>query len=240
MTDIRRHATLDSTSEEARRLALAGEHGPLWVIAEEQTKGRGRRGRDWISRKGNLFASHLLEVDAPAETCATLSFVAALSAADTVAALASNARVTLKWPNDVLLEGRKASGVLLEGAPNGALQRLIVGIGINLAHHPEGMETPAISLAAVTHATHSPEDALACLVAAWDRWYALWREGGFAPIRAAWLSRAGGLGETVTVRTGQSEMMGVFETLDEDGALRLHLEDGRISRVTAGEVFFSG
>jgi len=240
VTDIRRHATLDSTSEEARRLASSGAHGPLWVVAEEQTKGRGRRGRDWISQKDNLFASHLVEVDAPPETCAQLSFVAALGAADTVAALAGRARITLKWPNDVLLEGRKVAGVLLEAAPNGAFQRLIVGIGINLAHHPEGMETPAISLAAVTRPSPSPEDALARLVVAWDRWYALWREGGFTPIRAAWLSRAGGLGETVTVRTGQAEMTGVFETLDEDGALRLRLDDGRISRVTAGEVFFSG
>ena len=239
MTDIRRHALLDSTNEEARRLALAGEHGPLWIVAAEQSSGRGRRGREWVSKPGNLFVTHLCEVSAPPEACAQLSFAAALAASDAIACYAPNADINLKWPNDILLERRKVAGILLEAAPNGAVVRLIVGIGINLAHFPVDTEFPAISLASVTQHAPEPDAVLTRLVAAWDAWYEDWLRQGFAPIRAAWLSRAQGLGGNLKVRMGQSETEGVFENLDEDGALLLRVQGGGRLRITAGEVFFT-
>lgn len=226
-----RLASVDSTNEEARHLADAGETGPIWIIAHEQTGGRGRRGRPWVSPPGNLFATLLLAPSGPLERRAQLSFVAALAVADTVAAYAGP--VTLKWPNDVLLEARKVAGILLESF--GAA--LAVGLGINLAHFPPDAETPATSVAYVVGQTPAPDDAFHRLAGHWGAWYDAWASKGFAPVREAWLARAAGLGEPIRVRLMDREMNGVFEDLDEDGALLLRQPDG-LARVTAGDVFF--
>ena len=238
---LRRFATVDSTSDEARRLALAGEQGPLWIVADEQTKGRGRRGRSWISQRGNLFATLLL-TDVPSlDRCAQLSFVAALAVGDTVAHFAPNAGIALKWPNDVLLDGRKAAGILLESSPHSGLGRhwIGVGIGVNLQHFPAGTEFPATSLAAVTGTAPSRDDAVNRLGAQWDRWFATWQDQGFPPVREAWLARAAGLGDKIWARSAETEIHGVFETLDSDGALILRTPDRKLTRITAGEVFFA-
>jgi BirA family biotin operon repressor/biotin-[acetyl-CoA-carboxylase] ligase len=237
VTEIRHYETLDSTNEEARRIAAAGAHGPLWIVAERQSAGRGRRGRAWVSEPGNLFATYFDEVDAPLDVCAQASLVAGLAVADVVAGYAPNAEVTLKWPNDVLLEKRKVAGILLESAPNGGLVRLVVGIGINLSNHPAGTEFPATSLRTESDAP-TPAEAFVRLAAAWDAWYDAWRSDGFATIRAAWLARAAGRGEKLAVRLGDSETIGVFDDMDDSGALLLRLGDGSRLRVTAGEVFF--
>lgn len=238
MTDIRRYDVLDSTNEEANRLALGGARGPLWVVAVSQSAGRGRRGRAWASVPGNLFASHLIELDAPQEKCAQLSFVAALGIGDLMKGFAPDAKVTLKWPNDILLERRKVAGILLEAAPARDGIRMIIGIGINLSGYPKKTAFPATSIAEVLGEAPKIEDALMRLVAAWDTWYEVWRKEGFGPIRAAWLARAAGIGESLTVRLGDSEMQGVFEDIDDRGALRLTLDDGGVKTITAGDVFF--
>lgn len=238
MTDIRRHAVIDSTNEEARRLAASGEHGPLWIVAGAQSAGRGRRGRIWVSEPGNLFATHLREIDATLGLCGQLSFGSALAVADMVAGYAPNARISLKWPNDILLDGKKVAGVLLEAAPNGDGTRLIVGIGVNLAHHPAEADFPATSLAAILDQPPSPEEALTRLVAAWDKWYEKWRAGGFVPLREAWLARAANFGERVKARLGSSEIEGVFEDMEQDGAMLLRLDGGGRIRITAGEIYF--
>ena len=230
---LRNYPILDSTNEEARRLARAGERGPLWIVAREQRSGRGRRGHAWISQSGNLFATLLTR--APAPVAAQLGFAAGLAAAEAIAALAPSAQVSLKWPNDVLLEGRKAAGVLLETWTGDALA---IGIGINLANHPGETEFPAISLAAVSGCAADPDDVLLRLAASMAAWYELWREEGFAPVRAAWLKRAAGLNHPILARLAECEMEGVFEDLDEDGALLLRAPTGALSRITAGEVFF--
>jgi BirA family biotin operon repressor/biotin-[acetyl-CoA-carboxylase] ligase len=126
---------------------------------------------------------------------------------------------------------------LLESAPNGALVRLIVGIGINLSSHPEGTEFPATSLKNAADAP-GPAEAFVRLAAAWDAWYDVWKLDGFAPVRAAWLARAAGRGERLAVRLGDTETVGVFDDMDDKGALLLRLGDGSYLRVTAGEVFF--
>ncbi len=240
MTDIRRFEMLDSTNEEARRIAQAGEYGPLWVIAASQTKGRGRRGRRWISNPGNLFASLLIEVDRPPEVCGQLSFVAALAVADVADHYAADAAVTMKWPNDVLLNGRKFAGILLEAAGRGAATRMTVGFGINLAHQPAETEFPASSIAEIAAKVPKPEAALQRLVEAWDTWYETWHKAGFAPIRAAWLAQAEGLGKSLTVQLGSSAVTGIFEDMADDGALLVRDEAGGVERITAGDVFFSG
>jgi BirA family biotin operon repressor/biotin-[acetyl-CoA-carboxylase] ligase len=233
---VRRYPTLDSSNEEARRLCIAGKKGPLWVIADQQTSGRGRRGRSWVSQKGNLFASLLLTDPLPLDRRAQLSFAAALAAADCASAYADP--VKLKWPNDVLLAGRKLGGVLLESSAGGEF--LIVGIGLNLKSFPEDVEFPAIAIATVADRAPTPEQAVNRLTASWDRWFAIWRRNGFAPLRDAWLARAAGLGDKIKVRIGEAEMHGTFEDVDENGALVLRRADGSLSRIHAGEVFFRG
>ena len=239
MTEIRRYELLDSTNEEARRLAAKGEHGPLWVIAQSQTEGRGRHGKNWLSYPGNLFASLLVKLESPLETCGQLSFVAALAVGDVVAGYVSGAQGALKWPNDILLNERKVAGILLETVPSGAASLMIVGCGINLAHYPGDTDFPAAALAKFVEEPPSPEASLIRLVAAWDTWYEIWRKSSFKPIRSAWLARARGVGERLTVRLGGAEIQGVFENLDDDGTLLLRTESGGTERITAGDVFFA-
>jgi BirA family biotin operon repressor/biotin-[acetyl-CoA-carboxylase] ligase len=231
--------TIGSTNDEARRLAAAGEHGPLWITAGTQTAGRGRRGRAWVSPVGNLSSTLLLKPERPVAECAQLSFVAALASSDTVAHFARDAHVKVKWPNDVLANGHKISGILLESASAGANPYfLAIGIGINLAHFPPGTEFPATSLAALGVAVPSMADALAQLAGAFAKWYDIWRGQGFAPIRDPWLARAANLGGRVRARLTNEETSGVFEGIDEAGALILRETVDRVRVIAAGEVFF--
>jgi BirA family transcriptional regulator, biotin operon repressor / biotin---[acetyl-CoA-carboxylase] ligase len=227
-----RFDSLESTNEEARRLAATGDCGPVWITAREQTKGRGRRGNLWISQPGNLFATLLMKT--PHASAAELGFAASLATADVIASYVAAERVHLKWPNDVLLDGRKAAGILLEALVHDALA---IGIGINLLHHPEGTETPAISVNAATGRTIAADDALAVLAARFAAWYAVWQGQGFAGLKPHWLKRASGLGKPVRARLAHNEIEGVFEDLDHDGALLLRTMNAGLTRITAAEVF---
>lgn len=238
---LRHFDVIDSTNEEARRLASAGEAGPVWIAADRQTKGRGRRGRNWDSPGGNLAATLFLRPERAAGECAQLSFVAALSAADALARFAANADIRLKWPNDVLADGRKVAGILLESASTGGetLAWLAVGIGVNLAEFPPDTEFPATSLAALGAAVPAPADALAALAGEWAKWYEAWRKNGFSLIRDAWLARAAGLGTRIRARLQNEETSGVFEGIDPQGALILREAQGRVRTIAAGDVFFT-
>lgn len=233
-----RYDELDSTNSEARRLGEAGESGPLWISAATQTAGRGRRGRVWDSGQGNLAATLLLRPERPASVTGQLSFVAALAAAEMAVHFAPCAAIGVKWPNDVLAEGKKLAGLLLEtgSAPEG--NWMAVGIGINLASYPEGTEFPATSLAALGIAPPSSEDALSVLAARFAHWYDAWMKDGFEIVRAAWLARASGLGAPIRARLANHEIhAGVFEGIDQSGALLLNEEAG-VRAIAAGEVFF--
>jgi BirA family biotin operon repressor/biotin-[acetyl-CoA-carboxylase] ligase len=231
------HDTLDSTNSEARRMAQAGEPGPVWISATRQSAGRGRRGRVWDSGEGNLAATLLLRPAAPVSTVGQLSFAAALAVAETAAHFAPQAAITVKWPNDVLADGKKLAGILLESepAPNGVW--LAIGIGINLASFPEGTEFPATSLAQLGIAPPSSDEALTILAARFAHWYAAWMDQGFETLRAAWLARAGGLGLPIRARLPNETRTGVFEGIDAAGALLLN-EQGQVHTIAAGEVFF--
>lgn len=235
---------LDSTNEEGRRRAEAGEAGPLWIMARRQTRGRGRRGRLWISEPGNLMCSLLLRPEGTAAEAARLSFGAALAVRELLAACAPPADIKLKWPNDVLLEGAKVAGILLESAAvrAGRLDWLVIGFGVNLAHAPEGLGREVTALGRHLPpglVPPSPDEALRFLAPAFARWYERARLG-FAPVRAEWLRHARGVGEAVRVELGGRALTGRFEGIDEEGALLLAGPDGARRVIAAGEVYFSG
>jgi BirA family biotin operon repressor/biotin-[acetyl-CoA-carboxylase] ligase len=235
-------AELDSTNEEAKRQAAQGAPAGLLVWARAQTAGRGRRGRSFVSPPGNLYMSMLLRPDRAAAQAAQLGFAAALAVGEAaLPLLPSAARLSYKWPNDVLIEGRKVSGILLESqaAAGGQLDWLVLGIGVNLVSYPENVESPAISLAAAGARDVTPEAMLETVAARFHFWCERWRDEGFAPLRAAWLARARGLGDDIRVRLQGSETSGRFAGLDEEGALLL--DEGRGQRrITAGDVFPAG
>lgn len=233
---------LDSTNAEARRRAEAGEAGPVWITAKVQTAGRGRRGRSWSTDEGNLAATLLTTTDAPAAEAAQVSFLAALAAADLADTCLGPGAAQLKWPNDVLVYGNKAVGILVEsGARADKRLWLAVGVGVNLARHPTDVERPATSFAEhVAGRPPEPRQALEILAAAFERWRAVWAAEGFAPIAEAWTTRAYGLGQRCEARLPNRTAHGVAEGMDPDGALRLRLDDGTVERITAGDVFFGG
>ncbi|TAJ73326.1 MAG: biotin--[acetyl-CoA-carboxylase] ligase [Phenylobacterium sp.] len=239
---IESYVELDSTNAEARRRAEAGEAGPVWITAGVQTAGRGRRGRAWSTETGNLAATLLTLTDRPPAEAAQLSFVAALAACDLAETCLGPGAARLKWPNDVLVHGRKAVGILVESGsrPDGRLW-LAVGVGINLKHAPQDVERPATAFA--DHMARPPPDpmvALDVLATAFERWRTAWATQGFPPIAAGWSERATGLGQRCEARLPNRTLSGVAEGLDLDGALRLRLDDGALERITAGDVFFGG
>lgn len=232
---------VDSTNDEARRRAAAGERGPVWIAALRQLAGRGRERRPWSTEPGNLAATLILPFRGTPGEAARLGFPASLAVAELFESLAPGMHVALKWPNDVLLAGRKASGILLENLGPGADGRLTVaiGIGINLASHPQPgeMRWPATSIAAETGAAPGFSDALDRLAQGMDRWLGLLESEGFDAVRTAWLGRADRLGQMIDARLPRGTLTGRFAAIDADGALVLETADGT-RRIAAGDVFF--
>src|SRR5712692_7019656 len=232
------HEVLGSTNAEALSLARQGERGPLWITAERQSAGRGRRGRSWVSAPGNLYASLLLTDPAPPEHWPELSFVAALAIHDAVveAAAAFKPLLAIKWPNDLLLSGKKFAGILIEGE-GGEEGAVAIGIGVNCASHPADTEHPATDLAAAGAAL-SPQALFGALSVKMAGRLAQWNRGeGFATVRADWLARAAGIGEEIRVSLADRELSGRFEALDQAGGLVLRLPNGKTETIAAGDVF---
>jgi len=230
--------SIGSTNSEALRRSRAGERGPLWIAAREQTQGRGRRGRTWSTEDGNLAASLLMTVNVPLPVAATLGFVAALALQRAIADCTQGLSITLKWPNDILASGRKLAGILLESESIDGEAVVVVGMGVNVVSAPEDTPFPAVSLAALGQ-TASAEHIFAELSDAWAGLCTQWDHGrGFDAVRAQWLAQAAGLGKEISVRTGDTLLQGIFETLDEQGRLVLHDIEGRRMTVTAGDVYF--
>jgi BirA family transcriptional regulator, biotin operon repressor / biotin---[acetyl-CoA-carboxylase] ligase len=234
--EVRRvaHEEIGSTNSEALKLAEAGAPEFTLVTARRQTAGRGRRGRAWTSPNGNLFASVVLRPQRPLATVSQLSFVAALAVGELLDGLGVRGRVGLKWPNDVLIDGAKVSGILLEAGEG----HVVAGIGVNLAHYPVGTAYPTTSVA-VAGGQIDVERALGHLAASLIGWYRRWLDDGFEPVRAAWLARAHGLGHEVRItRHDGGTDSGVFSAVDESGALVLTGAGGS-RKITAGDVFFA-
>lgn len=233
----------DSTNAHALREAPAVS-GPAWFLGLEQTAGRGRRARAWSSPRGNFHGSLLLFPTERPDQVALRSFAAALALRDAFVALTGVPQAfSLKWPNDVLLNGAKVAGILLEATSAGVgVQALAIGIGVNLIAHPDQsvMEEgalPAVSLLSETGIRVTPEAFLDALAPAYAKWEAVFTAQGFAPLREAWLSQAAKIGEHIRARAGKDTFYGVFETIDSQGNLILATATGQMA-IPAAEVFF--
>ncbi len=228
------HSKLASTNDEAMSRARAGDPGHLWITAQEQTAGRGRLGRSWISHPGNLFASLLLIDPCPAQAAPKLGFVAGLAVAKTLRKFAG-ARVQLKWPNDAVVEGAKLSGLLLEATQVEGHLACVIGIGINCTHHPDDLPYAATDLAALG-VSASANAVFATLAQELAQALSCFDEGrGFATIRQGWLGVAAGLGDMIRV-SGVQMREGRFKGLDEEGHLLLQTDQG-LYVIEAGDVF---
>lgn len=236
---LERHAAVTSTNDLARAAAERGEPEGLWILADLQTAGRGRQGRSWRSPPGNFHGSLLLRPERPLADCASLSLVAALAVAEAIEALSGGrVRPRVKWPNDVLVGRAKLAGILPEAiaGPDGSCAALVLGIGVDLAHHPADLDRPTTSLAALGETAATPGAFLAALEGPLGARLAAWRAGGFAALREAWLARAVGLGEPVRLEVGGSVRQGRLADLGPDGSILLEGPAGCLERFTAGEL----
>jgi BirA family biotin operon repressor/biotin-[acetyl-CoA-carboxylase] ligase len=228
-----------STSTEAANAARAGDVGDVWFCALEQTAGRGRRGRPWQTIHGNLAASLLIIPETDPALAATLGFVAGVALHNALTSLAPAAGIALKWPNDVLANGAKLSGMLLEAhqRPNASLA-VVLGIGVNVVAAPDGLPYPATSLSDLG-ATTDAATVFGALSDAWVKAYETWDRGrGIEPILAQWRGAAAGLGGEVAVNRDGDVVRGIFETIDEAGRLIVRANDNSRIAITAGDVHF--
>lgn len=224
---IRTVSETGSTNDDLAAFAREGAPEGTWLRAERQTGGKGRQGRPWLSPPGNLYASTLVRIQPGDPPAPTLALVAAVALHEVVAAYARQVRI--KWPNDLMADGAKLSGILLERQGDA----VIVGFGANLAHHPEGIDRPATSLAALADVAPEPAAFLEMLAESFARWLARWRADGIDPVRRQWLAGAHPIGTPLSTCEGD----GLFDGLDEAGALRLRLADGTMRVIHAGDVF---
>ncbi|MEP2532842.1 biotin--[acetyl-CoA-carboxylase] ligase [Shimia sp.] len=237
-------AEVDSTNAEAARIA-SDLRQPEWILGLRQTAGRGRRGRAWVDPAGNFAASLVMRPSESAEQVALRSFVASVALFEAFATATGRPECfSLKWPNDVLLNGGKVAGILLEsaGMSGGGVSHIAIGIGVNLRHAPADtqVETGAlrpVSLLAETGVKLTPEPFLGLLASSYAHYETQYRTYGFAPVRTAWLSRAARLGEVITARTTRAEYTGTFETVDLGGNLVLNTAKERVA-IPAAEIFF--
>ena len=241
---VARHVlqTVDSTNAHALRMAPSMT-GPAWFLGLEQTAGRGRRARAWSSPRGNFHGSLLLFPTERPDQVALRSFAAALALRDAFVALTGVPQAfSLKWPNDVLLNGGKVAGILLESSKGARGYDLAIGVGVNLiGAPPASMVEPGavvpVSLLGETGLRVTPEAFLDALAPAYAKWEAVFTAQGFAPLREAWLSQAAKIGEHIRARTGKDTFYGVFETVDSQGNLILATATGQMA-IPAAEVFF--
>lgn len=232
---------IDSTMLEARRRAERSDIGPVWLVAKRQTAGRGRRGRSWITKDGNLLATYLFASNKPPAQIALLGFAAGVAIAEALDEVLGAGSASLKWPNDVLINGAKAAGILLESGSLGASGAWVsLAFGINLADSPHGIDQPTISVRALlppdTEAP-SPLAFLARVRRGLETWSARLDVGGFEQLRQAWLARAHGLGQDTRVIQGEAALDGRFIGLSPRGELELETPQGR-RLIAAGDVFF--
>lgn len=231
--------TVRSTNDEAKRLAHAGAEEGTLVWALEQTAGRGRRGRAWASPPGNLYASLILRPRCPIDQAAQLGFITALAIGDALGSICKRLeRLSYKWPNDVLLRGRKIAGILLESefGAGTAPEFVVVGVGINLVSSPRDTAFPATSITEEDLEIVSPGAALESFARHFQAWAEHWRKEGFGPVRAAWRSQAAALGELIRVHLEPGTLHGRFLDIDQHGALLLE-SAGEIRHISAGEIF---
>ena len=254
---LRGFDSIGSTNTEALEAVAAGDVGGIWFAARQQTAGRGRRGRQWASPDGNLAATLLIVPDADPSLAATLGFVAGVSLNRALSAIlpggvvklgidgadglsdGKRARIALKWPNDVLADGAKLAGILLEAQKlNDGRHAIAIGFGVNAVAAPQGLPYPATSLVELG-TTRSAEDIFEALSDAWVDTFALWQDGrGIADVLTLWRGAAAGIGAPVAVNQNGTTVRGIFETIDDAGRLIVRADDDSRIAITAGDVHF--
>ena len=237
--DLTRFESIASTNDAAMAFLRDGGFSDHWFVADEQTGGRGRLGRQWSSPKGNLYASLTLHMPCPIEYGFQLGFVAALSIYDAVASFGTvKDHLSLKWPNDVLSNGAKLSGILVEGTmlPDGTFGA-VIGCGINVSSHPLDTPYPATDLAE-QGLVLTVEDMFAALAKGFRANLDCFDKGnGFRYIRSRWIEHARGIGGPISVRQVNDVIEGTFQGLDDQGKLLL-AQDGKVTAILAGDVFY--
>src|SRR5687768_8732766 len=229
---IRTVSVTGSTNDDLASLAREGAPEGVWLRAERQRSGRGRQGREWHSPPGNLYASTLVRLRRDDPPAPTLALVAAVASHEVACAFATRAPIEIKWPNDLMVAGAKLSGILLERLDDA----VIVGFGVNLADHPDEAR-PTISFGQLGGAP-DPAAFLDALAESFARWLERWRNEGVEPIRARWLAAAHPPGTALCTHTASGAWVeGLFDGLDENGALKLRLPDGTSQVIHAGDVF---
>jgi len=249
--------TIGSTNSEALAAAAAGDPGGIWFAALQQTQGRGRRGRPWASPHGNLAATLLIIPETDAAATATLGFVAGVALNRALAQLmpggtvkmgldgadgtsgAGKARIALKWPNDVLADGAKLAGILLEASKlTDGRHAIAIGFGVNTVASPKDVPYPATSLAELGVA-RGAFDVFEALSDAWVEAFSLWRDGrGVADVLSRWRAAAAGIGAEVAVNQNGTVLRGIFESIDDDGRLIVRAANDQRIAITAGDVHF--
>ncbi len=234
--------SVDSTNKEAiRQMEAGGGSDGLWILSDAQTGGRGRRGREWVSKPGNIYCSLIHEASKDTYTSSQLSFVTSLAVRDTVAQFTDDeCAVKCKWPNDVLVNGQKISGILLETYSKTVPEQnfVIIGIGINIEHHPDIASYPATHLNAHSGEHVGSINAFTILVEKTAYWIDVWQKEGFEAIRKKWLENCKGFGKEIRVKLPDKEIVGRFIDLNGDGGLKLDM-GGETKLIHSGEVFFA-
>ena len=230
---------VDSTNLIALEYWKNGDPGKLWITAQKQNKGKGSRGRSWVSMPGNLYASLLLCSNAPAKTLANLSFVTALALYNAVAEFVPEHMLSLKWPNDLLLNRSKVSGILLENhSLQGSGSAIIIGMGINCVSNPDEANYKATNLSSLGKNVE-PEELFGQLAVQMDKYLGIWDNGdNFITIRKAWRERAQGIGKKIKVNMPQEQIEGVFEDIDFEGCLIVKMRDGQTKTISSADIFF--
>ncbi len=240
--DVKLLETVDSTNEEAKRhYEKNGATDPTWFVALSQSAGHGRRGREWVSQEGNMFASLLVCPNVRAQKAAELSFITSLAVSDAIKNLSGIGmqEINVKWPNDVLIDGKKVAGILLEAVGNPENPSIIVGVGVNVAHHPDDVNYPTNDLQRIGGFKYLPSDVFVRMAEAFEFFYKFWQAYGFASVKRLWMAEAYGVGKTITVNLPSGSVEGVFEDLSDDGGLVLKKPDGNQEIIYAGDVFFN-
>ncbi|MCZ2204298.1 biotin--[acetyl-CoA-carboxylase] ligase [Bartonella sp. A05] len=242
--DVESYESVDSTNFVAQRKAKAGHHGYLWIVAEEQTQGRARRGRIWHSPKGNLYSSLLLVDNIIHQATVQLGFVAGISMVEAVKQFIKDKKrarniVGLKWPNDILLKGAKSSGILLELSDlTPQKYALVIGIGMNIKHHYKDAPYPTSSMKNIGLDVDNKQ-LFRVLTKYFAENYLLWKQaGGSNIIRKKWLSYCAHLGQHIKIINGEEIIEGIFDGLDYDFNCIVKQTNGQKAIITAGDVHF--
>jgi BirA family transcriptional regulator, biotin operon repressor / biotin---[acetyl-CoA-carboxylase] ligase len=232
--EVRHFTSIDSTNLEARRIIEGGGQGPLWIVSNEQTAGRGRLGRSWQSVPGNLYSTFLLKPACAPQFSPQLGFVTALAVAEAIDALADQRSVQLKWPNDCLVQGAKIAGILCEVLDRG---HVAVGCGMNVASAPSGLAYPAATVADVLGKSIPVQKMFDAYAQSLRTQLSLWQNGeNFPAIADLWRARAIGIGEQVCVKQDAGDIAGKLLGIDDAGALLLAQSDGSQRRILAGDL----